>query len=369
MAIPYTTGGSKKVAPIPFSKPTLTKNEIKSVLETLIQDGISSGATLQNYEREIARALEFERALALPSLFAAYHLAFLSLNLKEGDEVILPATAPVAALDALGQLGVRAVLCDVSRHSFHPSIKEIEPLLTPCTKAILFFYAFGSYFPYRELKEEVASRLKAKVYFLEDITYLAGSEADGQFVGADADIAIIGLHEDGLMTIGRGAVLLMDSTALYSVARDLRMHGGSKTYRVRYDYTITDYQAAMGLEQLSLLPQILERRRRIAEIFLENLASSVLTTHFHNLRCDGFGLFPVFFECAVDQAQRYFQSLAIETRRVFPLGPLHHLLGLPPSSFPNTERLYQRGLLLPLYPYLTKVQVEQIASAIRQFPR
>lgn len=366
MANPYLS--DRKSISIPFYKPTLTKNEIKSVLETLVEDGISTGNTVANFEKEFAMAFEFERALAVPSLFAAYHLAFLALGIQEGDEVILPATAPVAALDALGQIKAIPVLVDVARNSFHPEFETIVQCINNKTKAILIYYPFGAFHDYEPLRRILLEQNK-NLKIIEDITYLAGCEYHGHLVGSNSHVTLVGLHEDALMTIGKGAMILTDDKQVYAIARDLRMHAGGRPYRVRYDYTITDYQAAMGLEQLSLLPQILERRRKIAEIFLENLAKGPLVTYFQRKESDGYGLFPVFFQLKIEEAQNYFQSFSIETRRVFPLGPLFHLLGASSQDFPNTERLYQRGLLIPLYPILSKLQTEQIASALRQFPR
>jgi dTDP-4-amino-4,6-dideoxygalactose transaminase len=72
-------------------------------------------------------------------------------------------------------------------------------------------------------------------------------------------------------------------------------------------------------------------------------------------------------ETDITHMQRYFSSLQIETRRLFPNGPLHHIMGLNPLDFPNAERLFQRGLVLPLYPMLNKAAVEKITAAIRGF--
>lgn len=136
---------------------------------------------------------------------------------------------------------------------------------------------------------------------------------------------------------------------------------------MRFDYAITDYQAAMGMEQLGNLAAIIERRRRIGVLYKEAIEKSRLKTYFTNAEADVCASFPVIAETDIEHTQRYFASLHIETRRIFPNGPLHQIMGLNTLDFPNAERLYQRSLLLPLYPMLNKPSVEKITAAIRGF--
>jgi dTDP-4-amino-4,6-dideoxygalactose transaminase len=112
---------------------------------------------------------------------------------------------------------------------------------------------------------------------IEDISHVIGHEFDGRQAGSEADIAIAGLNEDHLMTIGKGAVVLTDSHNLFSIIKDLRVQGGNRPYRVRFDYAITDYQAAMGAEQLGIFA-IIERRRRMGVLYNEAIKNSRLKT-------------------------------------------------------------------------------------------
>lgn len=353
-----------------FSRPTLSKNELKSVLESLVHDEISFGKVVQNYEKESARVFEFSRALSVNSLYAGYHLAFLS-TLEEGDEVILPANAPVEALDALSQVKAVPVVVDLSKESFLPSVDMYKEKVSEKTRAVLLYYSYGSFRDFDELRtwlrEEAPTEGNKKIRIIEDISYLTGMEYKGQYVGSDADIAIAGLNDDMSMTIGKGALLFTDNKNLYAMARDFRHHGTGKRYRTRFDYTIADYQAAMGLEQLGSLTSVLERRRRIGSIYQDAVKNSVLETWFHSADIDAFGAFAVIADKEIDHTERYFRSLNIETRRTMKLGPLHQMLGLPASDYPNAQKLYDRGLLLPIYPYLTKNNVDRITGSIKGF--
>lgn len=365
------TRKEKNKQSIVFNKPTLTRNELKSVLESLVHDEISYGQTAITLEKEFASAFEFRKALSFSSLHSAYHLAFESLELKEGDEVILPDNAPVAALDAVGLTKASPVLVDLSRDSFHASYEDIIARINENTRAIILFYAFGAFKDYSPLYEWLGSSQnpvkKNKIRIIEDISYIAGTEFKGRVIGADSDLVINGMHEDHLITTGKGAMVMTDNTSLYSIMKDLRVQGGKKAYRVRYDYTITDYQAAMGLEQLNLLSSITERRKKIGNIYREAMKQSRLNTLFHSGELDVYAAFPVLFDTDFEHAMRYFKSLHIETRYTVPVAPLHQLLGLSGADFANTEKLYQRGLLIPIYPYLTKANVDRIVNSIKAF--
>ena len=353
---------------IAFNKPTFSKKELKSVLECMVQDEITFGNVVLNFEKELASAFEFQKAITTISLSSAYHLALMSFDIKENDEIILAANSPVAALDAVHYLKAKPVLVDIAQNSFNASDELIIEKITAKTKAIILFHAYGAYQNHQLLFDFLKTdENAAEIKLIEDISYLAGAEDDTGFVGNSADIAISGLHEDMIMTIGKGAVLFTNSKNIYASAKDLRMHGGKKAYRVRYDYTIPDYQAAMGLEQLGQLTNIINRRRKIGSLYKETISESRLQTWFQDSEIDTFGAFPVVFDKPVDTVKAFFQSRNIDCRKTMVYGPLGNLIGEPASSFPNAEKLYQRGLLLPLYPNLTKINIERLITAIRSY--
>ncbi|RME92768.1 MAG: hypothetical protein D6767_02460 [Candidatus Hydrogenedentota bacterium] len=172
-----------------------------------------------------------------------------------------------------------------------------------------------------------------------------------------------------MMTIGKGAAILTDSKKLNAIMKDLRTHSGSRNYRLRYDYTITDYQAALGIEQLGHLGSVLERRKALGRYYVENLHAnqSYYSLLEKNVARDAFTGFPVFFEADTQITMKYFRSLRIATSKIMQPGPLHHLLALPASKYPNAERMYARAVVLPLYPTLKKAALERIVQAVKTF--
>ncbi|MDH4199701.1 MAG: DegT/DnrJ/EryC1/StrS aminotransferase family protein [Spirochaetia bacterium] len=361
----------RKESGIAYFKPTISKNDIKSVLESFVSDEISFGQTARTYEKEFGETFEFSYALSTTSLNSAYHLSLLSLDIKTGNEVILASNAPLSALDAIYQTGAEPVLVDIQKNSFHPSQESIIHKITENTRAVVLSYPYGSFYDYQDLKKAIAGlgrSSKEKIYIFEDISYIIGSEFNGSYVGTDADVTIAGLHEDMLMTIGKGAMVMTANKNLYAILKDRRMHGSNKVYRPRFDYGIADYQAAMGLEQLGHLNAVIERKRKIGEKYIEVvMQNNGLETCFKSARVDTYGAFPIIAQKPVEHIQKYFNSLQIETSRTIPFGPLHDMIGLNVLDYPNTARLFERGLLLPIYPGLSRTNIERIMASIKGY--
>jgi len=361
----------RKESGIAYLKPTIGKGDIKSVLESMISNEISYGQTARTYEKEFADTFEMQYALSTISLTSAYHLSLLSLEVGAEHEIILASNVTLSALDAIFQVDAKPVLVDIQKNSFHPADETILNKINEKTKAIILAYPYGSYYDYQNLKNavtELNKTRKAKVFIIEDISYIIGAENNGNYVGLDSDLSIAGLHEDMLMTIGKGAMILTNHKAIFSILKDRRMHGAGKVYRPRFDYGIADYQAAMGLEQLGHLNAILERKRKIGEKYLEAVRHNRgLETFFKNPHIDTFGGFAVISQKPLEHIQKYFNSLQIDTARTIPFGPLHDNLGLNPLDFPNTVRLFERGLMLPVYAGLGRLSIERIMASIKGY--
>lgn len=371
MAVAASVQSGKRQA-IQYLRPTLSRNELKSVLESLVMEEVTFGQGVVNFERAFARTFDFQHAAAVDSYTSAFHLALLAAEVGKDDEIVVPVSAPLSLIDAANYTGARIVLVDLAKDALHAENEAIMAAVTERTKVIFLPYTFGAFKDFRPIYEELdAAGLRKnkeqRVRVIEDISHVVGHDFAGRQPGSDADIAIAGLNEDHLMTIGKGAVVLTDSHNTYAVLKDLRVQGGNRPYRVRFDYAITDYQAAMGLEQLGNLSAMIERRRRMGVLYNEAIQNSRLRSFFAAPEFDVCGGFPVVGETDIEHMQRYFSSLQIETRRIFPNGPLHHIMGLNPLDYPNAERLFQRGVVLPLYPMLNKAAVEKITAAIRGF--
>ncbi|MBI3396627.1 MAG: DegT/DnrJ/EryC1/StrS aminotransferase family protein [Spirochaetia bacterium] len=360
MAVTGLYRSEKKNKPIEAHRPTLSKQELESVLDALINDRLTTGPVTQRFERAFASAFGFKHAVALNSLSSAYHLAFLALGIQSGHRVGMSALTSISACDAARYVGADVKVIDVARNSFHVSLESIEE--AHATSKLDFFvldHTFGSPSPIP------AAWLRERgIKVIEDFSGLIGSEQNGAYFGAAGDIAVCGLSEMDHLTTGNGGVVVTADAKVHQSLQALRYGPKRKPETLAYDYRLGDFQAAMGLDQLSRIGVTLARRKKIGQKYLESLRSTKHEAYFTSPGVDSYLRFPVVVNKPNEEVVRYFNSIEIGVTRCHEM-PLHHLLGLARMEFPNAERLYQKSVSIPIYPSLTANNVERIAASLR----
>ena len=354
-----TTALESKEKSISTYKPSLTREDLKGVLESLANDQISSGEMAAKLEKVFSGTFQFKSSVSTNSLFGAYHLALVALDLEPGDKVVVPNIAPSSFIDAVYLVGATPIPVDLAKRSFHYDLEQLSEMIAKENPKLVFLnHPFGSSFT-------KSADAFAGVPVLEDISDVLGNtNAPGKY----GKLVVTGLTTNSTITMGNGAILSSNDTALMTKVRECKFGFGKRQSRkFKLDYNLIDFQAALGLEQLSKLGVLLERKKKIAELYLQSLVGSTsVETYFNGLEEDSFSQFVVLIPGKTyDEAQRYFASLQISTKR--PIDePLHSILELDPKEFPNSERLWNRGHQIPLYPNLTSDNVKRIIQAIRR---
>jgi perosamine synthetase len=352
----------KKQKEIEFHKPTLSREDLKGVLECLVDEHLSSGEIVERFEKSFCHTFKFKQSISANSLTSAYHLALLALGVGPGDSVLLSSFSPIAALDAIFLLKAKPVLVDLGRNSFHPDIDEFKrKRVESNAKVAIFDHTFGSLINISkyELGETLA---------LEDYSEAIGATSELIPVSKQSVVSICGLSSENMITTGNGAMITTSDSQFGNQIRSLKSGVTSKRNlgEPKFDYSLIDYQAALGIEQLSKLGVILERQKKIALAYLQAVQNSRLETYFSNPTEDTFHRFPILVtNQGYDEVQRYFKSIHIGTKRTID-EPLHNVLEENKLDYPNAERLFQRGHCIPVYPNLTKDNVQRIATAIRR---
>ncbi|MDH5656019.1 MAG: DegT/DnrJ/EryC1/StrS family aminotransferase, partial [Spirochaetia bacterium] len=199
---------------------------------------------------------------------------------------------------------------------------------------------------------------------IEDFTGLVGSEIEGEFFGTKGNIAVCGLSEFDLLTTGNGGVIVCTDPKLHGKLQSMRYGGKRQENMPSFDYRLEDFQAAMGLDQISRLGVTLARRKKIGIKYIETLRMTKHLTFFKNPGVDAYLRFPVLINKNHEEVERYFSSLHIGVTRSVE-APLHHYMGHARLEYPNAERIFQKTVAIPVYPSLTANNVERIASSLR----
>ncbi len=339
------------------SKPTITRKELESVLDCLISERLDPGEAVKNLEIEIANLTGVRHALAVNSLTSAYHLAFLAFDIRPGDEVIIPSYFDPAALSALRQAGGTPVLVDLAEGSLFPSPEGVKGGISARTRAVVAAHTFGFHAPMSELRE-------TGVPLIEDASHAIGSECEERPAGQSGAISVISFAPSMVITTGNGGMVLTDNSRYYSAMRELR--GGPSTERLGFDYTMTDFQAAMGLSQLSRLPDFIRRRREISRAYHEAIKTTPHRAPYAFGESFVYQSFPVLFDAPAEKIEKYWKKSGIEVLRPFPVA-LHTHLSLKALDYPNSDRLSKKLYALPIYPTLTRKEIEKITRALGRF--
>lgn len=338
-------------------KPTITRKELESVLDCLINDKFS-GNTLKKFEQLISEATGIQYSLATNSLTSSYHLAFKCLEINEGDEVIIPSYFDIAPLSALSLSGGKAVLVDIEKGSLTPSIKQIREKITENTKAIIFGHMLG-------ISVSMEHFLDLKIPIIEDISHVIGARYENEKpVGTTGTLTVASFAPSMIITTGNGGTVLTNNARLFSTMREFRANNNGK--EICYDYCMTEFQGAMGIPQLLKLQSFIKRRREIAKIYYGALKFTSHTSPLPYNDLFVYQSFPILFDAPAKEVEKYWKKNKIEI--CHPIAyPLHEYMNLNARDYPNSNRFAKKLYSLPIYPTLTKKEIEKIANLLAKF--
>ncbi len=348
------------VSPIPHSRPTLGETDLQAMAEVLQSGFIAQGAKVAAFEREMAGMLGVKGGVATSSGTTALHLALVALNVGEGDEVLLPTYACSALLHAVRAVRAVARFVDCDPFSFNMDPEAARKARSPRAKALIVVHSFG-------LPAELDDLKGLGLPLIEAGAQALGALHRGRPVGSVGEAAIFSFYATKLITTGEGGMLLSNDERILAVGRDLRAYDQKDDDRPRFNYKMTDLQAALGLAQLKQLPRFLQRRQAIASRYREGLQALPL-----QLPLAPPDRVPVYYRYVIkgplpaDHSLASLQAFGVEARRpVF--RPLHRYLGL--AGFPGAEEAWEKAVSLPLYPSLLAEEVERVVAAAREsFP-
>lgn len=277
---------------IPVAKPVLDEREVEAVRRVILSGWVTQGPEVGAFEQEFADFVGAAHACAVSNCTTALHLALLAVGVKAGDEVITVSHSFIATANAIRYCGAIPVFVDIEADGFNIDPELVEAAITPKTKAIICVHQLGMPCDLRRIVE-VAGRHTIPV--IEDAACATGSEIlwKGRWekIGKPhGDIACFSFHPRKVVTTGDGGMLTTSNPEYDRKFRLWRQHSMSVNDTVRhgskrviyesypevgFNYRMTDMQAAVGREQLKRLPEIVARRRELAEGYSREIASVV----------------------------------------------------------------------------------------------
>lgn len=340
---------------IPHSRPSLDNEEI-SLLQNVIASGqLAQGHQVRAFEEELGTFHGLPPGVASSSGTTALHLALLSLGVGQGDEVLLPSYVCSAPLHAVYHSGATPVLVDVDPITGNMDPIDLNKRLTSKSKAIIVVHLFGLPAKLREISVH-------GLPVIEDCAQALGAESGNQKVGTLGNLAICSFYATKLITTGEGGMLLSHDLSLLAKARNLREYDKKDDFEVRFNYKMTDIQAALGRSQLSKLESFLGQREELAGTYNEQLATLPCTLPPSQ---EGriYYRYVISIQKNVRELIQKLLDLGIEVARPV-YRPLNRYFKL--EDYPGTEMAWKSHLSLPIHPSLTSQDVKRVCQALQQ---
>jgi dTDP-4-amino-4,6-dideoxygalactose transaminase len=349
------------------------KPEVDAALQRVIENSaFILGPEVKTFEQHFAEFCGVRYAIGVDSGTAALHLALLLLGVGPGDEVITTTHTFIATAEVISLTGARPVLVDIDPCTYNLDPEKVQAAITPRTKVIMPVHLYGQ--P-AEMDALLAIARRHNVRVIEDAAQAHGATYRTQRAGSLGDLACFSFYPGkNLGAYGDGGMLVTNDPAFAERARMLRNHGRKDKYEhlyVGYGYRLDALQAAILDVKLKHLESWNEQRRAHAALYNQLLSDLDLVTPYEPSHlCSVYHIYAI-TTLHRDALWQHLKARGIEAGVHYPiplhLQPVYRDLGYQPGDFPQAERVANEELSLPMYPELTREQIEYVVQAIREF--
>lgn len=368
---------------IPIAKPLLGELEAKAAHDVILTGWVTQGPKVQEFEKDFCEYTGAKYAVAVSNCTTGLHLSLLVAGISCGDEVICPSMSYIATANCIRYTGAEPVFAEVG-NDFNIDIEDVRKKITSKTKAILIVHQIGNpadIAAYQELCN--AHNLK----LIEDGACAIGSEYKGKKIGSHSELVCFSFHPRKVITTGDGGMITTNNKSYYTRLKHLRQHGMSINDQVRhtsktviieeylelgYNYRMTDIQAAVGIEQLKRLKDIIRERRRIAEMYDEAFKNSdsveILDEGDKKYNYQSYSLL-LTAKCPISRngLMQELLDMGISTRRGIMTAHREKAYNAKTYSLPQSEFYSDHSILLPLYIPMDDADIASVIQSVKQF--
>lgn len=358
---------------IPFFNLAPQHGLIKSEIDAAIQGVIANsdfilGQELHNFEQEFAKFCGVKHCIGVASGLDALILSLRTFGIGQGDEVIVPAFTFIATWSAVVSVGAKPVGVDVGFNG-NIDVSKIEARITEQTRAIIPVHLYGQCAGMTEITQ-LAHKYGLKI--IEDAAQAHGAKYNGKMAGNLGNAAAFSFYPTkNLGCMGDGGCVTTNDDELAARLRRLRNYGSDVKYHhqeLGVNSRLDELQAAILRVKLRYLPVWNARRRELAGIYLNNIANENigLPDSNHN---SAWYLFVITSPNREKLAQKL-HNLGVGNLIHYPISP--HLqpamryLDYKAGDFPQSEKMAQSVLSIPLWPEMSDAMVEKVCNALNQ---
>jgi len=261
---------------IPLARPSVGKEELEAVEKVFRSGMLTEWKVTNEFERAFAEYLGIKHAVATSSCTSALDLALLALEIKPGDEVIVPDFTYPATGNVVFHVGAKPVLVDIDANTYNVSPEKIEEAITSKTKAVIPVHLFGQC---AEMERIMTIAKEHDLYVVEDAACGIGATHHGKKAGTFGNASCFSFHPRKILATGEGGMLVTNDDDLAERANVLKNHGIKKSPAGRpsfvkpgYNFRLNDVASAIGVVQLKKVPFFIEERGCLAQKYDDLLA-------------------------------------------------------------------------------------------------
>lgn len=370
---------------IPLFKIYWDENDIKAVSDS-IRRGMNwaAGPNIEAFEKLISEYLGKKYVVTFNSGTSALHAVLIAYNIGPGDEVIVPSFTFIATSNAVLMVGAKPVFADIKEERYGLDPKDVEKKITKNTKAIIPVHYGGCPCKIHELQKLAKEK---NLLLIEDAAESFGAKEDEKLVGTFGDSAMFSLCQTKVFTTGEGGFIVTDSREICEKLKLLRSHGRAESgdyfssgefmdyITLGYNFRMPDIVAALGISQIKKVDKLISIRRNYAE-YMTNILSGIDDIIIPKFPSNIFHVYQEYYVRIKsgreirDNLKKYLAENGIGTRISFP--PIHKTNFYKEKleytdKLETTERISSQALTLPMYPSLTKEEMNYVSEKIKKF--
>ena len=356
-----------------YTNKLLREKFLNKTAEVLDSKNYVLGNEVNQFEKGFAKSLNINYAIGVGNGLEALIISLKALDIKAGDEIIVPSNTYIASWLAISQIGATIVPVEPDIQTYNIDPKKIEEKINPKTKAIMPVHLYGQA---SDMKSIMDIANKYNLYVIEDNAQAQLASWSGRYTGTFGHINATSFYPTkNLGAFGEAGCITTDSEKLMKFCKSYRNYGSEKKYinsLKGVNSRLDELQAGYLNIKFKLLEKFTKQRRELADYYFDNLSGieNLILPHQDEKSYSVFHLY-VLQTPKRDELQTYLNKNGIGTSIHYPIPP--HLqeaysnLGYKKGDFPVAEKLANSLLSIPLYPGLKKSEQEFIIDSIRQF--
>ena len=375
-----------------YGRQSISEDDIQAVVDVLRSDCITQGTILPKFEQAVASKVHAKYAFAVNSATSALHLACLSLGLGPGDWLWTSPVSFVASANCGLYCGASIDFVDIDKHTGLLSIAELTLKLEKAClvgnlpKILVPVHLAGTSC---DMKSIALLAKKYRFYVIEDASHAIGASFSGKPVGCCefSDICIFSFHPVKIITTGEGGMAVTNNPILANKIDILRGHGINRDefefnspgpwyyeqQQLGFNYRMTEFQAALGLSQLSRIEMFVNKRRDLMGVYRQSLAGNNMLEILEEPD-DAFSAYHLaiirLLNVTAGQHKKLFEWMRVKGVWVqlhywpIHLHPYYKRLGFQKGQFPCAEHYGLSSFSLPVHPGLTNDQQRYVLSTL-----